>query len=73
MTQRYAHLGASQIREAVCRPDALLRPLQGPEFQGGKRGRKGVGLGFVLLRKVSRPCGSDFRHERRSEVIAGEE
>lgn len=31
MTQRYAHLGASQVREAVCRLDALLRPLKGPE------------------------------------------
>lgn len=30
MTQRYAHLGASQIREAVCCLDSILRPLNGP-------------------------------------------
>jgi integrase len=31
MTQRYAHLAASQVREAVCRLDSILRPLKGPE------------------------------------------
>jgi len=31
MTQRYAHLVASQIREAVCCLDSILRPLKGPE------------------------------------------
>lgn len=31
MTQRYAHLGASQVRDAVCRLDSILRPLKGPE------------------------------------------
>jgi integrase len=35
MTQRYAHLGASQIREAVCSLDSFLRPLKGPEAETG--------------------------------------
>jgi integrase len=35
MTQRYAHLGASQIREAVCCLDSILRPLKGPELETG--------------------------------------
>ncbi|MBZ5565899.1 MAG: site-specific integrase [Acidobacteriia bacterium] len=30
MTQRYAHLTESQAREAVCRLDSILRPLEGP-------------------------------------------
>jgi integrase len=31
MTQRYAHLGASQVQEAVFCLDSILRPLKGPE------------------------------------------
>jgi integrase len=38
MTQRYAHLGASQIREAVCCLDSILRPLKGPEAKAGVTG-----------------------------------
>jgi integrase len=37
MTQRYAHLGASQVREAVCRLDSILRPLEGPEPDAVKK------------------------------------
>ncbi len=43
MTQRYAHLGADQGREAVKRLDLVLRPLEGPEssafFEVGAKSR----------------------------------